>query len=106
MCTVHQDKMTEQLQNIPDMPCSEVSMTLDDGQFVFTCKMGIQIRASGAVQVDNCQLDIEITEGTLGAADVVQLLIDQLLPKLPYEKICFDQATIDDGQLVLAGYGR
>ena len=39
-------------------------------------------------------------------AEAVQILINMLLPKLPYEKVCFDQITIDDGQMELGGYGR
>jgi hypothetical protein len=105
-CTAHQDQINEQLWNVPDMPCSEASITLDDGRFTFDCKMGIKIRASGTVTVDDCQLDIEITEGTIGVSEVFQLLIDQLLPNLPYEKVCFDRIAIDDGQMEFAGYGH
>jgi hypothetical protein len=105
-CTSYQDQINEQIRSAPDMPCSEVAITLDNGQFTFECKMGIKIRASGTVTVDNCQLDVQITEGTIGVSEVFQLVIKQLLPNLPYEKVCFDQIVIDDGQMELAGYGR
>jgi hypothetical protein len=68
--------------------------------------MGIKIKASGTVTVDNCQLDVQITEGTIGVSEVFQLAINQLLPNLPYEKVCFDHIAIDDSQMELAGYGR
>ena len=88
------------------MPCSEVSITFDDGQFTFECKMAITIKASGTVTVDNCQLNVQITEGMIGVTEVFQLMINQMLPNLPYDKVCFDQIAIDDGQMELAGYGR
>lgn len=105
-CTAYQDQLNEQLRDVQDLPCSDISIALDDEQFTFTCQVGIEIKGSGVVQVNNCQVDIQITEGTIGFAEALQLLVDNLLPKLPYEELCFDQVAIDDGQMELAGYGR
>ena len=106
VCTTHQDRITEQLRNVPNLPCSEVSVGFDDERFTFECKMRIMVRAVGAAKAKDCQLDIEIREGTLAFAEAAQLMIDALLPNLPSERVCFDRVEIDDGQMELAGYGR
>jgi hypothetical protein len=106
VCTSDQDRVTEQLSNLPNMPCSETSIDFDDGMFTFRCTMSIPVQAVGMIQVKDCQLDVVIVEGTFGFADAAQLMVDVLLPNLPSEGICFDRVAIDDGQMELAGYGR
>jgi len=106
VCTAHQDRITEQLRSLPNVPCSDVSIGFDDGRFTLECKMGILVRAVGVVRTEECQLEVVIVEGTFGFAEAAQLMVDALLPNLPSEGVCFDGVAIDDGQMRLAGYGR
>jgi hypothetical protein len=106
VCTTHQDRITEQLRSVPNVPCSEVSIGFDDGRFAIECRMGIPVRAVGVVRAEACQLDVVIVEGTFGFAEAAQLMVDALLPNLPSDAVCFDHVAMDDGQMELAGYGR
>ena len=105
-CTTHQDTITEELRNIPEVPCGDVLVLFEDGQFSFICKGRMTVTVKGAIAAQDCQIDVQITGGTPGVGGAMQVLIDTLLNYFPYEKLCFERAELVDGELIVSGYGR
>jgi hypothetical protein len=105
-CTTHQDAITEELRGIPEVPCREVSVLFEEGQFSFICEGRLKVTVTGRITARECQIDVEITGGTPGLSGAMQILIDTLLSYFPYEKLCFERAELTDGELIVSGYGR
>jgi hypothetical protein len=105
-CTTHQDTITGYLQDIDEVPCGEVSILLEEGQFSFICKGRVTVTVKGTIAAQDCQIDVQITGGTPGVGGAMQVLIDTLLKYFPYDKLCFEQAEIGDGELFVSGYAR
>jgi hypothetical protein len=62
--------------------------------------------ATGEIEAENCRMTIQITGGTFGFKEVVQDLLDAYSQSVPYDLICVEQATVADGNVRIAGYGR
>jgi hypothetical protein len=105
-CTTHQDTITEELRGIPEVPCRDVSVLFEDGQFSFICEGRLKVTVTGSIKAKECQIEVEITGGTPGLGGAMQVLIDTLLRYFPYEKLCFERAELADGELIVGGYGR
>ena len=105
-CTVSQEALNEQLRQQPDLPCSDVGVTLTDGEIRLVCQMGIRLTATGTVDVQDCRMSITIVKGTIGFTQVVQTLLDEGLLLVPYDKVCVEQATVGNGEIAVSGYGR
>lgn len=105
-CTTHQDAITEELRRIPEVPCRDVSVLFEAGQFSFICEGRLRVTVTGRIAAKECQIDVEITGGTPGLGGAMQILIDALLKYFPYEKLCFERAELADGKLAVSGYGR
>jgi hypothetical protein len=105
-CTTHQDTITGYLQDIPEVPCGNVSILLEEGQFSFVCEGRVTVTVKGTIEAQDCQIDVEITGGTPGVGGAMQVLIDTLLNYFPQDKLCFERAELADGELIVSGYGR
>ena len=105
-CTTHQDTITEYLQSVPEVPCRNVSVIFEEGQFSFICEGQIKVTIMGTIKAQDCQIKVDITGGTPGVGGAMQILIDALLRYFPYEKLCFERAELVDGELIVSGYGR
>ena len=105
-CTAHQDTITEELRTIPEVPCGDVSILFENGQFSFVCEGRLTVTVTGTVAAQECQINVQITGGTPGVGGAMQILIDTLLNYFPYDKLCFERAELADGELIVGGYGR
>ncbi len=105
-CTTHQDTITEDLRSVPGIPCGNVSVLFEDGQFSFICEGRVTVTVTGTIAASDCQIDVQITGGTPGVGGAMQILIDSLLKYFPYDKLCFERAELADGELIVGGYGR
>jgi hypothetical protein len=105
-CTTHQDTITEELRSVPEVPCGDVSILFDGGQFSFICEGRLTVTVTGTIAAQECQIDVQITGGTPGVGGAMQILIDTLLNYFPYDKLCFERADLADGELIVGGYGR
>jgi hypothetical protein len=105
-CTTRQDTITEELRNVPEVPCGNVSILFEDGQFIFICEGRVTVTVTGTIAARECQIDVQITGGTPGVGGAMQVLIDALLNYFPYEKLCFERAELSGGELIVSGYGH
>ena len=105
-CTIGQDALTERINEQPDVPCTDVTVTMADGEIRVTCRMGVRLNAVGVVDVDDCRVSIQIVRGTIGFTQVVQALLDANTQLIPYDAICIEQAEVTDGQIEIEGHGR
>ena len=105
-CTISQERLTEQLQRIPDLPCSIVTATLDNGQMELACRIFIKVSVIVELEARDCKPVVRVVGGTAGFADVVQDMIDAEMGKLPYDVACIEQIAIDDGEMTISGYGH
>jgi len=105
-CTTRQDTITEELRSVPEVPCGNVSILFDDGQFRFICEGRLTVTVTGTIAAQECQIDVQITGGTPGVGGAMQILIGTLLNYFPYDKLCFERADLADGELIVGGYGR
>jgi hypothetical protein len=105
-CTIRQEDLTRRINQQPDIPCSDVSITMANGEVQVTCWLGVKLNATGVVRVGNCRMSIRIVRGTVGFTQVVQNLLDTNAQLVPYDAICVEQATIGDGEIAIRGYGR
>jgi hypothetical protein len=107
VCTIDQDQLTEQLEERPENPCADTSITFrDDGQVYVTCRMGLTLRATGIVEVSNCRISLRVLSGTFGFAQLVQGLIDENEALMPYDRICIGDAQVSEGQITIRGHRR
>jgi hypothetical protein len=107
VCTIDQDQLTEQLEERPENPCADTNVTFrNDGQVYVTCRMGLTLRATGIVEVSNCRMNLRVTSGTIGFAQLVQGLIDENEALMPYDRICIDEAEVSEGQVTIWGHRR
>ena len=98
--------MTDLANNYPESPCSETRFALDDGEIEVMCRMGVRMQATLAARAEDCRVTIKVLKGTLGFKQVVQELIGSQFNVIRYDSICVDQLNVDDGRLVVGGYGR
>jgi hypothetical protein len=107
VCTIDEQQLTEQLDARPENPCADTNVAFrDDGRVYVTCRMGLTMRATGVVEVDDCRMDLRIISGTFGFAQLIQGLIDQNEAFMPYNRICIDDAEVSEGQITVWGHGR
>jgi hypothetical protein len=105
-CTITEAYMNGLMQGVQGNPCQSTSIALDDGQFTLSCRMGFSLKATGVAQVEDCRVTLQITGGTPGFTRVVQDMLNTQMALIPYDVVCVDQVTIDNGQMALAGHGR
>jgi hypothetical protein len=105
-CTVRQEQLSAQIARQPNVPCSEIEVTLDDGQIAVSCRMGLRLSATGVVETKDCRASIRVTRATMGFTQIVQELLDENMQLVPYDLICVEQVEIDDGQMTIAGHAR
>jgi hypothetical protein len=105
-CTISQEALTDLIRGYPDVPCKDVRVTLDNGAIVLDCWMPVKLSATGTARAEGCRPSFEITKGTVGFRKVVQDLIDAQLETLPYDAVCIERLTVDDGRATIAGYMR
>jgi len=105
-CTVRQEQLSAQIAQQPNVPCSEVKVTLDDGQIAVSCRMGLRLSATGVVEIEDCRASIRVTRATMGFTQIVQELLDENMQLMPYDLICVEQVEIDDGQMTIAGHAH
>jgi len=105
-CTFTEDALNQELEAVPDSPCQEAYIALDDGQFTLVCRMGFKMTATGVANVRDCQARLQITHGTPGFTDLVQDMIDTQMALVPNDVVCVEQIEIDDGELTIIGYGK
>ena len=105
-CTIRQEDLSAKINQQPDIPCDDVSITMANDEVQVTCRMGIKLNAVGVVDVNDCRMSIRIVRGTIGFAQVVQNLLDANAQLVPYDVICVEQATVGDGTIAISGYGR
>jgi hypothetical protein len=107
VCTIDQAQLTEQLEARPENPCADTNVTFrDDGLVSITCRMGLNLQATGSVEANNCRLDLRIISGTIGFARLLQRLIDENEALMPYNRICIDGAEVSAGQITVQGHRR
>jgi hypothetical protein len=104
-CATHQDAITEQMKSVEQVPCEDVIVVFEDGQFSFTCKSRVNITVKGAISAQECELKVDIEGGLVGGG-LMEVLIRTLLKNFPYDKICIEEAELTDGKLIVRGYGR
>jgi hypothetical protein len=105
-CTFGEQYLTDLLQTLPDLPCSDVRVYLNDGMVELTCKMFLTVRIEGVVDAQDCRPVVRVTGGTAGIAETVQEMIDEQMAAYTVETICFEQVIVDDGQATVVGHGR
>jgi len=105
-CTFQEEQLTAKLAEVPDLPCSAVRVILADGEITLACRVFFEVRISGVVKTDGCQLSVEITRGPAGFVDTVQDRIDQELQRMVGASVCIDQVTIGGGEMAIGGYGK
>jgi hypothetical protein len=105
-CTVSQEYLNQQVSRVPDLPCSDVNITLQDGLVKLSCRLGIKVSATLEVEAEACQLRLRVTKAPLGTAQMLQDVIDTQTAAIPYEAICVERATVGEGQIEVSGYGR
>jgi hypothetical protein len=105
-CTVHQDQITQELDAVPDLPCSNIDVTLDNGQIEVICQVFFQVRIAAAVQAKDCWVDVKVTEGPMGLVSEIEDMIQTELARAPKDEVCIEEIAIDDGQMTVSGYGR
>jgi hypothetical protein len=105
-CTIHQQDLSAKINQQPDIPCNDVSISMANDEVQVTCRMGIKLNAIGVVDVDDCRMSIRIVRGTIGFVQAVQSLLDANAQLVPYDVICVEQATVGDGTIAISGYGR
>ncbi len=107
VCTIDQEQLTEQLEARPENPCADTNVTFrDDGRVYVSCRMGLNLRATGMVAVSNCRMDLRVISGTFGFAQLIQGLIDENEALMPYDRICIDDAEVREGQITVWGHRR
>ena len=105
-CTFREEQFTAKLAEVPDLPCSSARVILADGEISLRCYVLFEVRVSGVVKTDGCQLSLEITQGPAGFVDAVQDRIDQEMQRMAGESVCIDQIAIGDGEITIGGYGK
>ncbi len=105
-CTFHEEQFTAKLAEVPDLPCSGARVILADGEISLRCYVLFEVRISGVVKTDGCQLSLEITQGPAGFVDAVQDRIDQEMQRMAGKSVCIDQIAIGDGEIAIGGYGK
>jgi hypothetical protein len=106
-CTLRQQELTDVANNYPDSPCSQMRITLDNGEIAAQCQRGIlQVRVDIAARTEACRVELEVVGGTAGFRQIIAELIKTQYDVIRYDSICVAQLDIDDGQLFVAGYGR
>jgi hypothetical protein len=103
-CATHQDAIAEQMKSVEQVPCEDVSVVFEDGQFSFTCQSRVNVTVKGAISARECELKVDI-EGGLGGG-LMEVLISTLLKNFPYDRICIEDAELVGGELIVRGYGR
>lgn len=107
VCTIDQGQLTEQLDARPENPCSSSSVTFDaDGQIHVTCRMGLTLRATVAVEVSDCRMNLHILSSTFGLGQLLQGLIDENQGLAPYDQVCIDDAEVSEGEITVRGHRR
>jgi hypothetical protein len=104
-CATHQDAIVEQMKTVEQVPCDDVVVVFEDGQFSFTCKSRVNITVKGSITAQDCELKVDIEGGRVGSG-LMEVLIHTLLKNFPYERICIEEAELSDGELRVRGYGR
>jgi hypothetical protein len=107
VCTIEEAELSEQLEARPENPCADTNVTFgDDGLVTVSCRMGLNLQATGVVEVDNCRMDLRIISGTLGFAQLIQGLIEENEVLMPYDRICIDDAEVSEGKITVRGHRR
>jgi len=104
-CTTHQDAIVKQMKSVEQVPCEDVLVVFEDGQFSFTCKSRVNITVKGAITAQECELRVDIEGGLVGGG-LMEVLIRTLLKNLPYDRICIEEAALLEGEMTVRGYGR
>jgi hypothetical protein len=105
-CTISEEYLNQQVSQVPDLPCSDVNITLQDGLVKLSCRMAIRVNAAMEVEAEGCRLNLRVTKAPLGTARILQDLIDTQTAIVPYDAVCVEQATVGEGQIEISGYGR
>ena len=107
VCTIDEEQLTKQLEARPENPCADTEVSFrDDGLVHVSCRIGLNLRATGIVEVSNCRMDLRIISGTFGFAQLIQGLIDENEVFMPYDQICIDDAEVSEGQIMVWGHRR
>lgn len=106
VCTLPQQELTDLANDYPDSPCSTARFTMDDGEITLECRMGLNMQATLSPAVKDCRVAIRVLSGTLGFRQIVQELINTQFNVIRYDSICVDRLDVEDGQLIVGGYGR
>jgi hypothetical protein len=105
-CTIKEQELTDLANNYPDSPCSETRFTLDNGEIGVECWIRLRMQATLSTSIENCRIVVRVVKGTLGFKQIVQQMIATQFNVIRYDSLCMDEVVIDDGELVVSGYGR
>jgi hypothetical protein len=105
-CSVGEDELNAQLAVQPNLPCRSASLTLADGAIQFTCRVGIALRATVALDAADCRASVRVVSGTPGFTQVVQGLIEQYMDMVPYDQVCVERAEVAEQEITVEGYRR
>jgi hypothetical protein len=105
-CAISEEYLNQQVSRVPDLPCSDVNITLQDGLVKLSCRLAIRISATMEVKAEGCRLSLRVIKAPLGTAQVLQDVIDTQMAVIPYDAICFERAAVSQGQIEISGYGR
>jgi hypothetical protein len=105
-CTVREETLTDIANGYPDSPCSDIRVTLDNGEIRVECRIFFVVNAALVARAQDCRLALDVVSGTPGFTNVVQEMIRTQFDTIQYDTICAESVTVDDGRITVSGVGR